>query len=171
MTDSHPEPPGPRPLRFFGTTWAARTPAYWLRRLALAVATAAAAAAGAFILKLAYDGLTMENSGSLVTALMIAAFAICSSLAFTRTLAGFTRRPPAEETTQFSSSSRATNGIGFIGVLLAYFVRNLLEAPGERLHRQEWQDELSLYEKQRRTRSRNPAKNPAKNAAKRRTGR
>ncbi|MEV6107849.1 hypothetical protein AB0M28_24565 [Streptomyces sp. NPDC051940] len=150
-------PPAPEPLRFFGTTWVDRGAPYWARRVALAVGALAAAAGGAFVLRLAYEGLTLGDSGNFVSWLMIAAFAVCSSLAFTRTLTGFTRRRTAEEAAR-DAASRATMGIGFIGVLLAYFVRDLIEAPGEKLHRAEWQEAAALRAKQRTTRTGNPSK-------------
>ncbi|MQY16510.1 hypothetical protein SRB5_67090 [Streptomyces sp. RB5] len=158
MTEAQPDSrPLPEPLRFFGTTWVDRAAPYWLRRAALAVGALAATAAGALVLKLAYDGLTLGESGGLVPWLLVIAFAVCSSLAFTRTLARFTARPSGEDAAR-DASLRAVRGIGFLGVLLAYLVRDLIEAPGEKLHRTEWRSAVALYEKQRTSRTGNPAR-------------
>lgn len=47
--------------------------------------------------------------------------------------------------------------IGFIGSLLAYFCRSLVEAPGEKLHRAEYAAAQERYERRRGARTGNPA--------------
>lgn len=156
--------PQPEPLKFFGTTWVERGGGYWARRVGVGVGALVLAAFGAYVLRLAYEGLALSDSGSLLSILMVAAFAICSSLAFSRMITRFSRRPePAAEGEKSGDASmRPILGIGFVGVLLAYFFRNLLEAPGEKLHRQEYERELELYQRRRTTRTGNPAKRKRK---------
>ena len=52
---------------------------------------------------------------------------------------------------------RGLKSIGFIGSLLAYFFRSLVEAPGEKLRRAEYESARAQYEKRRSTRTGNPA--------------
>ncbi|MFW6691763.1 hypothetical protein [Streptomyces sp. MAR4 CNX-425] len=148
-------PPPPEPLRFFGTTWVDRSGGYWGRRVAVAVLALALAAGGAFVLALSYNGLQLADSGGLVQLLMVVAFAVCSSLAFTRTLNGFSRPHDAGPA---DSSWRPIRVIGFVGVLLAYTVRSFVEAPGEGMLRTDYEDRLRQYERRRSARTGNPAK-------------
>ncbi|WP_419996782.1 hypothetical protein [Streptomyces boninensis] len=154
--------PQPGPLRFFGTTWVDRGGAYWARRVGVGIGALVLAAFGAYVLRLAYEGLALSDSGSLLSILMVAAFAICSSMAFSRMITRFSRRPEPAADSGREASMRPILGIGFVGVLLAYFFRNLLEAPGEKLHRQEYERELELYQRRRTTRTGNPAKRKRK---------
>ena len=87
-------------------------------------------------------------------------FAICSAIAFRKTWEGFSRRPTGA--TAAPDSLRSLKAIGFIGVLLAYFCRSLVEAPGEKLHREEYAAARSRYEKRRGFRTGNPAARKAK---------
>ncbi|MFE3328341.1 hypothetical protein [Streptomyces sp. NPDC059176] len=146
--------PRPEPIRFFGTTWVSRDGGYGLRRAAVAVGSLAAAAAGAFVLRFAYQGLETAQVGGFVNTLMIVTFAICSAIAFRKTWEGFTRRSadPARD-----ESLRSLKAIGFIGSLLAYFCRSLVEAPGEKLLRAEYEAALARYAKRRGGRTGNPA--------------
>ena len=160
MNPNEPADPGtprPEPLRFFGTSWVDHTDGYTVRRAALAAGALLAAAAGAFLLRVAYQGLAIAQVGGWITVLMVAAFAVCSALAFSRTLTGFSQR--AEEAAQQApdSSLRSVKTIGFIGVLLAYAVRCAVEAPGEKLHRREYEEALARHERRRSTRTGNPA--------------
>ncbi|NGN68758.1 hypothetical protein G5C51_33315 [Streptomyces sp. A7024] len=152
--------PQPEPVKFFGTTWVDRGGAYWGRRVGVGIGSLVLAGAGAYVLRLAYEGLALSNSGSLLSILMVVAFAVCSSLAFSRMMTRFQRRPEAVADAKGGSeaSMRPIYGIGFVGVLLAYFFRNLVEAPGEKLHRAEYERELEIYERRRTTRTGNPAK-------------
>ncbi|MCC3772903.1 hypothetical protein [Streptomyces sp. UNOC14_S4] len=143
MSDEHrPAGPQPEPIRFFGTTWVDHSGGYLLRRVAVGLGALLAAVAGAMALRLGYEGLTIAKVGTLVNVLVIGAFALCTALAFRRTWEGFSRRPaptPAAD----ASAERSLQSmllIGFIGSLLAYALRTLVEAPGEALHRREYEE-------------------------------
>ncbi|MFI1252132.1 hypothetical protein OHA63_15310 [Streptomyces anulatus] len=146
--------PQPEPIRFFGTTWVNHDGGYGLRRVGAAVGSLAAAVAACFLLRFAYEGLEIAEVGSFVGILVIAMFSICSAIAFRKTWEGFAARPkdPARE-----DSLRGLKSIGFIGSLLAYFVRSLTEAPGEKLRRTEYETARVRFEKRRSTRTGNPA--------------
>jgi hypothetical protein len=92
--------------------------------------------------------------GSFVGVLVVVVFAVCSAIAFRKTWEGFSRRPadPARE-----EALRSLKAIGFIGSLIAYFLRSLSEAPGEKLRRSEYETALVAYERRRTARTRNPA--------------
>ncbi|MGW8358799.1 hypothetical protein [Streptomyces wedmorensis] len=150
-------PTGPQPeeIRFFGTSWLDHTDGYALRRAGLAVGSLAAAVAACFVLRFAYEGLQIAAVGGIVNILVVVMFAVCSAIAFRKTWEGFVRRPadPARE-----ESLRSLKAIGFIGSLLAYSLRCLVEAPGENLHRTEHQAALT----RRASRSNNPSTRPPK---------
>ncbi|MCS0639666.1 hypothetical protein NX801_29320 [Streptomyces sp. LP05-1] len=141
-------------MRFFGTTWVDHGGGYGARRAGVAVGSLLAAAAGAFVLRFAYQGLSIAQVGGFVNVLVVAVFAVCSAIAFRKTWEGFVRRPadPARE-----DALRSLKTIGFIGSLLAYFLRSLTEAPGEKLHRAEYEAARARHEKRRATRAGNPA--------------
>ncbi|WP_399887068.1 EamA/RhaT family transporter [Streptomyces sp. BBFR51] len=149
-----PAGPRPEPLRFYGTTWVDHSSGYAARRAGLAVGSLAAAAAACLVLRLAYQGLQIADIGSFVSLLMIVMFAICSALAFRHTWTGFTSRPDPDR----QASMRGLLAIGFVGSLLAYFFRTLTEAPGEKLHREEYEKSRTDYEKRTTRRSGNPSK-------------
>ncbi|MFJ9826514.1 hypothetical protein ACIRSU_19390 [Streptomyces sp. NPDC101160] len=155
-TPAPEKPAGPQPedIRFFGTTWLDHSGHYGLRRAAVAVGSLAAAVAGCLVLRFAYQGLEIAEVGGFVSVLVVVMFAICSAIAFRRTWEGFSRRPadPARE-----DALRSVKAIGFIGSLLAYFFRALSEAPGERLHRTEYETARAQYEKRRAGRAGNPS--------------
>ncbi|MET7618508.1 hypothetical protein [Streptomyces sp. NPDC005408] len=149
--------PQPEPIRFFGTTWVGHDGGYGgygMRRAAVAAGSLAAAVAGCLVLRFGYQGLAIADVGGFVNMLVVVMFAICSAVAFRKTWEGFTRRPTGPVT---EDSLRSLKVIGFIGVLLAYFFRSLAEAPGEKLHREEYETARSRYEKRRGTRAGNPA--------------
>lgn len=150
--------PLPQPIRFYGTTWLDHTGGYGLRRAGLGLGALVLAALGAFALRLAYGGFAVAEVGQWVRVLLVLMFAICSSIGFSRTLARFGRRPQTEEDEARERSMRSFMFVGFVGVLLAYAVRTLIEAPGEKLHRTEYREALERYERRRRSRTRNPAK-------------
>ncbi|MBW1599285.1 hypothetical protein [Streptomyces sp. JJ38] len=160
-------------MRFYGTTWVDRSGGYAARRAGLALAAFSAAALGVLVLRLAHEGLALAETGGLINILLIVAFAMCSSLAFSRTWAGYTRRPERPEghgpgaTASAAPSSQGIKLIGFLGVLLAYGVRSLVEAPGERLHRTEYEQAVALYERRRGARTGNPAARRARKGRKR----
>ncbi|KUL51632.1 hypothetical protein ADL22_05955 [Streptomyces sp. NRRL F-4489] len=152
-----PDGPEPEEIRFFGTTWVAHDGGYALRRVAVAAGSLLLAAAGALVLRFAFQGLTIAAVGSFVNVLIVAGFAVCSALAFRRTWDGFVRRPGTAPETAADRSSQSLLLIGFIGSLLAYFCRSLVEAPGEKLRRAEYEAALERHARRRETRAGNPA--------------
>ncbi|MGW7286999.1 hypothetical protein ACWGH4_16075 [Streptomyces sp. NPDC054847] len=157
--------PEPEPIRFFGTTWVGHDGGYGLRRAAVAAGSLITAFAAALLLRFAYQGLAIAEVGSFVNVLVVVMFAVCSAIAFRKTWESFSRRPdgsPSED------SLRSLKTIGFIGSLIAYALRCLSEAPGEKLRRAEYESALRQYEKRRGTRSGNPAARGTKGRTKRR---
>ncbi|MFG2573093.1 EamA/RhaT family transporter [Streptomyces sp. NPDC048481] len=151
--------PGPRPepLRFFGTTWVDHDPGlrgYAVRRAAAAVGSLAAAAVSCLVLRFAYQGIAIADLGGFVTVLIVVMFAVCSALAFRHTWDGFTKRPDPDR----QASLRGLLAIGFVGSLLAYFFRTLVEAPGEGLHRRELEEARRRHTRRSTRRTGNPSK-------------
>ena len=146
--------PRPEPLRFFGTTWVDRDGGYTARRIGVAAGSLAAAVAACLVLRFAYQGLQIADSGSFVTLLVVVMFAVCSALAFGHTWEGFGKRPDPDR----RASLRGLLAVGFVGSLLAYFFRSLIEAPGEKLHREEYRRAREQYERRVTRRSGNPSK-------------
>ena len=146
--------PRPEPLRFFGTTWVNHDNGYTPRRIAAAAGSLAAAVASCLILRFAYQGLQIADVGSFVTLLVIVMFAVCSALAFGHTWESFKKRPDLDR----QASLRGLLGIGFVGSLVAYFFRSLTEAPGEQLHREEYETALAQHAKRTTRRTGNPSK-------------
>ncbi|MEV7320224.1 EamA/RhaT family transporter [Streptomyces sp. NPDC093970] len=157
-TGEAPSGPRPEPLRFFGTSWVHHDDNYVLRRAGVAAGSLAAAAVSCLVLRLAYEGLQLADTGSFVTVLVVAMFAICSALAFRTTWDGFAKRLDPER----QASLRGLLAIGFVGSLLAYFFRALTEAPGERLHRAEYQAAVQEHERRATRRTGNPSKKKRK---------
>ncbi|MER5911726.1 EamA/RhaT family transporter [Streptomyces sp. NPDC001982] len=153
-TGGEPNGPRPEPLRFFGTSWVNHDDGYAARRAGVAVGSLAAAVVACLVLRFAYQGLQIADTGAFVTVLVVAMFAICSALAFRNTWDGFGRRPDADR----QASLRGLLAIGFVGSLLAYFFRSLTEAPGEKLHRVEYETARSQYESRSARRTGNPSK-------------
>lgn len=149
-----PGGPEPEALRFFGTTWVGRDRGYAARRFGVSFGSLVTAFAACLVLRFAYDGIELAKVGSFVGLLVVVVFAVCSAVAFRKTWEGFSRRPadPARE-----ESLRSFKAIGFIGSLIAYFIRSLHEAPGETLRRKEYEQAVVEYERRRTTRSGNPA--------------
>jgi hypothetical protein len=145
--------PQPEPLRFFGTTWV-NDGGYTLRRIGVSLGSLAAAVASCLVLRFAYQGLQLAESGSFVTVLIVVMFAVCSALAFGHTWESFGKRPDPDR----RAALRGLLSIGFVGSLFAYFFRSLVEAPGEKLHREEYRRARELYERRIARRSGNPAK-------------
>lgn len=149
-----PVGPRPEPIRFFGTTWVDHSGGYAARRTGVAVGSLVVTVAAGFVLHLAYDGLRIAEAGSFVPLLIVVMFAICSSLAFRHTWSGFTtRHDPGRQ-----ASLRGLLAVGVLGTLLAYFFRSLVEAPGEKLHRAEYETARAEYHRRVTRRSGNPAK-------------
>ncbi|MGW0855667.1 hypothetical protein [Streptomyces sp. NPDC002690] len=153
--------PGPQPetLRFFGTTWVDHDGGYALRRAGVAAGSLAAAVASCVVLRFAFSGLAVAEIGTFLNILVVLMFAVCSAVAYRKTWQGFRSRPadPGRE-----DSLRGLKTIGFVGSLLAYFVRSLREAPGEGLLRAEYETALARWTKRRTTRTGNPAARKAR---------
>lgn len=152
--DGGPGGPRPEPIRFFGTTWVAHDGGYGARRVAVAVGSLAAAVGACLLLRFAYQGLTIADASPFVGILVIVMFSVCSAIAFRKTWEGFAKRPVDRAREE---QLRSLKGIGFIGSLVAYFLRSLSEAPGERLRRTEYETAVAQYERRRTTRTGNPA--------------
>lgn len=146
--------PQPEPLRFFGTTWVDHDGRYGLRRVAVCAGSLLTAVASCLVLRFAYQGLEIADVGDFVGILVVLMFAVCSAVAFRKTWDGFSRRPadPGRE-----DNLRGLKSIGFIGSLIAYFLRTFREAPGEGLLRTEYETALAQYAKRRSSRTGNPA--------------
>ncbi|WP_149830596.1 EamA/RhaT family transporter [Streptomyces tailanensis] len=153
-TQTTPAGPRPEPIRFFGTTWLNHDGNYAPRRATVSVGSLAAVAVSCLVLRLAYEGLQLAAVGGFVIVVVVVMFAICTALAFGHTWGSFTKRPdPARQ-----SSLRGLLTIGFVGSLTAYFLRSLKEAPGESLHREEYETARTQYERRTAKRTGNPAK-------------
>ncbi|MFJ9869399.1 EamA/RhaT family transporter [Streptomyces sp. NPDC101165] len=146
--------PRPEPLRFFGTSWVDHDNGYAARRAGVAVGSLAAAVLSCLVLNFAYEGLQIADTGAFVTVLVVVMFAICSALAFRNTWEGFGRRHDPQR----QASLRGLLAIGFVGSLLAHFFRSLTEAPGEKLHREEYEKAREEYERRSSRRTGNPSK-------------
>ncbi|MER5770194.1 hypothetical protein [Streptomyces sp. NPDC001985] len=153
-SDGGGEGPRPEPIRFFGTTWVDHDGGYGLRRAGVAAGGLLAAAAGFLVLRLGFEGLVIAQVSGFVNALVIVVFAACGAMAFIKTWEGFTRRPSGPTG---PDQLRSIKAVGFIGVLLAHSLRALAEAPGEKLHRTEYETARAQWEKRRSTRTGNPA--------------
>ncbi|MET7678883.1 EamA/RhaT family transporter [Streptomyces sp. NPDC005423] len=148
--------PGPRPepLRFFGTTWVDHDNGYRLRRAGVATGSLAAAAVSCLVLRFAYQGLQIADVGDFVTVLVVAMFAVCGALAFRNTWESFSKRPDPDR----QASLRGLLAIGFVGSLLAYFLRAFTEAPGETLHREEYEKARRRHEHRTTRRTGDPSR-------------
>ncbi|MFE4862562.1 hypothetical protein [Streptomyces sp. NPDC056670] len=150
-----PVGPRPEPIRFFGTTWVDHDKGYGLRRAGVGIGALVAAVAACFVLRFAYEGLQLANTGAFVNVLVVVMFAICSAMAFRKTWEGFSTRPADPEADR---SLQGLKTIGFIGSLLAYAARTFTEAPGESLHRKEYEAARTRYARRKSTPS--PRKRP-----------
>ncbi|WP_042385418.1 hypothetical protein [Streptacidiphilus melanogenes] len=145
------------PVRWFGTTWVDRGPDYWLRRVSVSVGALVAAAAGAFVMQLAVQGVVVANTGSFVEILLVLAIAVCSCVAALRTWSVLTRGK--ESLTGWMADDKSLGvmlAVGFVGSLVSYFLRSLVEAPGESVQRSRY--ELAVAAAARRQAGRKPAK-------------
>ncbi|MEU3414964.1 EamA/RhaT family transporter [Streptomyces sp. NPDC006658] len=146
--------PRPEPLRFFGTSWVDHDNGYAARRAGAAVGSLAAAALSCLVLRLAYQGIRIADTGPFVSVLIVVMFAICSAFAFRNTWEGFGRRHDPQR----QASLRGMLAIGFVGSLLAYFVRSLTEAPGEKLRREEYEQAREAHARRTTRRTGNPSR-------------
>ncbi|NYI04972.1 hypothetical protein [Allostreptomyces psammosilenae] len=171
-TPAAPGTPHPDEVRFFGTTWVERGTAYRLRRVAVPVGALAVLLAGAGLLGLAVDGVALAGVGAPVEVLLLVAIGVCSVIAAARTWTLLARGRGALSVRM--ADDRAMGPvltIGFLGVLAAYFVRSLVEAPGEAVRRAEYQAALDRRARARAARSRRPDARPdARRARPRRSG-
>ncbi|MET9697202.1 hypothetical protein ABZY31_09765 [Streptomyces sp. NPDC006529] len=141
-------------MLFFGTSWVAHDQGYHLRRAGMAVASLLAAVVAAFLLRFAYEGLQIGNVGPFLSISVVVLFAIASSIAFAKAWESFRRRPaPSSD----EASLKGLKAIGFIGGLIAYFLRCLVEAPGEKLARAEYERARADFTRRRGARTGNPA--------------
>lgn len=124
------------------------------RRIGVAAGALVGAVAGCLVLRFAFEGLAIADIGSFVTVLVVVVFAVCSALSLRRTWQAFGRRFDAES----QAPLRGFLGIGFIGVLLAYFLRSFVEAPGEGLNRAEYEAARAEYARRSARRTGNPAR-------------
>lgn len=146
--------PEPEPIRFFGTTWVNHDGGYALRRAGAAIGSLVTAVAAAVLLRLSYEGLELGNVGPFLSISVVVLFAIASSIAFAKTWESFSRRPrPSSD----EASLKGLKAIGFIGSLIAYFLRCLVEAPGEKLRRAEYERATAEFARRRSARTGNPA--------------
>jgi hypothetical protein len=154
-----PEPadnrPRPESIRFYGTSWLDHSRLYGPRRFALGLGAVLLATVGALVLRLVHEGMRQAESAGWLRMLIIVAFALCSAMAFTRTWSSYTR--PLDSRAE-EHSFRSIKVIGFLGVLLAYAVRSAVEAPGEKLLRQDYEAAVRSHERVRTRRSRHPAR-------------
>ncbi|MFC9299463.1 hypothetical protein ACFTWH_35465 [Streptomyces sp. NPDC057011] len=149
-----PTGPEPEPIRFFGTTWVEHDGGYALRRAGAAVGSLLAAVIAAFLLRFAYEGLEIGDVGPFLSISVVILFAIASSIAFAKTWESFRRRPaPSSD----EAALKGLKAIGFIGSLIAYFLRCLTEAPGEQLRRTEYERASAEFARRRSARTGNPA--------------
>ncbi|MHA6762312.1 hypothetical protein [Streptacidiphilus sp. PAMC 29251] len=124
--------PSPEPVRFFGTGWVQHDAGYWLRRVAVSAGALVAAVAGTVLMRLGVQGVFVSEAGSLVNALLVVAVAICTCVAAIRTWNLLSKGKAA--LTGWMADDRSVGPmlvIGCVGILVAYFLRSLVEAPGE----------------------------------------
>ncbi|WP_405710620.1 hypothetical protein OG264_17610 [Streptomyces xanthophaeus] len=149
-----PAVPEPEPIRFFGTTWLRRDGHYMLRRVGAALGSLLGATASAYLLRFAYEGMEIGNVGPFLSISVVVLFAIASSIAFAKTWESFSRRPaPSSD----EAALKGLKAIGFIGSLIAYFIRCFFEAPGEGLRRAEYERARAEFARRRSSRTGNPA--------------
>ena len=124
--------PQPEPIRFFGTGWVEHDAGYWLRRVAVSTGALVAAGVGALLMRLGVQGVFISGAGSLIDLMLVVAVAICTCVAAIRTWNLLGRGRGA--LTGWMADDKAVGPmllIGFVGALVAYFLRSLVEAPGE----------------------------------------
>jgi hypothetical protein len=155
VTDETP----PAPIRFFGTTWVDRGGAYWLRRVAVSLGALVTVVAGAFVLRFAVAGVQLSKSGGFVNYLLIVAIALCSVLAGLRMWKLLAEG--RDSLTGWMAEDKSLGAvwlIGCVGAAAAYFVRSLVEAPGEGVQRAAWERTTARAAKRRASRTGRPDK-------------
>ncbi|MER5640818.1 hypothetical protein ABT095_28190 [Kitasatospora sp. NPDC002227] len=149
--------PAPEPIRWFGTSWVERGGDYRLRRVLVPVGALLAAAAVAVVLKFGVDGVRMSDAGGFVYGLLVAAIAVCSCLAALRMWKLLTEG--RENLTGWMAEEKSLGAlfaIGCVGSLLAYFLRSLVEAPGEAVKRASYDQAVQAYERRQAGRTGRP---------------
>ncbi|MEU9088482.1 hypothetical protein [Streptomyces sp. NPDC048357] len=141
-------------MPFFGTTWVNHDGGYALRRAGAAIGSLVTAVSAAVLLRLSYEGLEIGDVGPFLSISVVVLFAIASAIAFVKTWDSFGRRPaPSSD----EAALKGLKAIGFIGSLIAYFLRCLAEAPGEKLRRAEYERAQAEFARRRSSRTGNPA--------------
>ncbi|MEE1829088.1 hypothetical protein PUR61_44035 [Streptomyces sp. BE20] len=149
--------PEPEPIRWFGTSWVDHDGGYRIRRILVPAGALLAAAAAAFVLRLAVDGIRMSDNGGFLNGLLVAAVAICSLLSALRTWKVLTEGK--DRLTGWMAEEKSLGVvwiIGGVGALLAYAARGLVEAPGEAVHRADYERALTRHERRRAGRGGRP---------------
>ncbi|MFI2607223.1 hypothetical protein [Kitasatospora sp. NPDC018619] len=149
--------PEPEPIRFFGTSWLNRDGGYWLRRVGVSVGALLATAAAVLVLRFGVEGVALSDSGGFVNGLLTAAIVVCSMMAVRRTWKALTEG--RDQLTGWMAEDKSLGAvwmIGGAGSLAAYFVRSLVEAPGESVRRAAYERAVEQYEKRRAGRSGRP---------------
>ncbi|MFF1868112.1 hypothetical protein [Streptomyces sp. CB03911] len=149
--------PAPEGIRWFGTSWVGRGSDYRLRRVLVPVGALLAAAAGALLLRFGVQGVQMSDAGTFVNGLLVAAVAVCSCLAALRNWKLLSEG--REALTGWMAEDKSLGAvwiIGGVGALLAYFVRSLVEAPGEAVARARHEQAVERYGRRQANRSRRP---------------
>ncbi|RKE19729.1 hypothetical protein [Streptomyces sp. TLI_171] len=157
--------PAPAPIRFFGTTWVRRGRAYWLRRVLVPIGALAAAAAGALALRLGVSGVRLSDAAPLSVLLMLA-IGVCNALAGLRNWKILTEGK--ESLSGWMAEEKSLAGvwlIGFVGALVAYFARSLVEAPGEGLKRAVHDQETATWHRRRTARAEREARKATRRRA------
>lgn len=124
--------PQPEPIRFFGSCWVERGTGYWLRRAGTGAGALVAACAGALLMRFGVQGVFMAGVGRGVDLMLVVGVMVCTSVAAVRTWNVFSRG--RRSLSGWMADDKAMGPvlvIGFVGLLVAYFLRSLIEAPGE----------------------------------------
>ncbi|KJK56282.1 hypothetical protein [Saccharothrix sp. ST-888] len=149
--------PEPEPIRWFGTSWVDRGADYRVRRVLVPVGALVCTVAGALVLRFAVTGVRMSESGGFVYGLLIAAIAVCSCLAALRNWKLLAEG--RESLTGWMAEDKSLGVvwlIGVVGALVAYFVRSLVEAPGESVKRAGYDQARMRYERRQADRGGRP---------------
>ncbi|WP_370067451.1 hypothetical protein [Streptacidiphilus sp. MAP5-3] len=144
--------PAPEPIRWFGTTWVERGRGYWLRRVGVSVGALVAALLGGYIMQLAVEGVFIAQTGGFVEAVMVLAIAVCSCIAALRNWTILSRgKESLSGWMEDDKSMGVPMIVGFVGSLVAYFVRSLVEAPGESLLRSRYERAVAAAARRKAT--------------------
>ncbi|MEO3753334.1 hypothetical protein [Streptomyces sp. B6B3] len=157
--------PRPASIRFYGTSWVERSGGYLPRRVGLGLVALLLAAGAAGLLTFVYAGLSGSGTAGWLRALVVLALAMCTAMAFLRTWGGYTRPRGGAEVDE--SAFRSIKVVGCVGVFLAYALRTAVEAPGERLRRQEYDAAVERHRRLVAKRSRNPSRRGGKGGGRR----